>query len=244
MKRFLFILTLVVSLLLPCAQNVYAAVAVNLTFADSDKPYTIENLTLEGFSYDGQDYVFNTGAWVNKDTVFCYFDSGKLRFVFFNSAECIITNGCYKGSSYYPQICISSSADYLFYTDYVLNDNNTLGINSYSDCTTYNLVLNSTYSSRSEAVNLNNIMNSTFDSILLSNKDLTFNNGDYAGITFFRPPQKLILGVQEPVLIQAVTQENPLKEILKLLPMAIPCLIGYAALRKALRTLATILKTA
>lgn len=72
-----------------------------------------------------------------------------------------------------------------------------------------------------------------------SNHDIYHSDGTLV----FHRPQK-ILGIQEPVLIQVITQENPLKEILKLLPMAIPCLVGFVALRKALRTLETILKTA
>lgn len=66
---------------------------------------------------------------------------------------------------------------------------------------------------------------------------------DSEGNIFFPVPPGP-LGMPEGILTQILTQENPLMEILKLLPMAIPCLVGFVALRKALRTLETILKTA
>ena len=77
------------------------------------------------------------------------------------------------------------------------------------------------------------------DYIVASNYDIY----DDSGTLVFQKPSDP-LGIPREILIQVITQENPLKEILKLLPMAIPCLVGFVALRKALRTLETILKTA
>lgn len=77
------------------------------------------------------------------------------------------------------------------------------------------------------------------DYIIGSNYDVY----DDDGLLVFQKPSAL-LGMPREILAQVITQENPLKEILKLLPMAIPFLVGFVALRKALRTLETILKTA
>lgn len=75
--------------------------------------------------------------------------------------------------------------------------------------------------------------------IIFSNHDIYDESGN---LVFQKPSDPL--GIPRETLEQILTQENPLKEVLILLPMAMVCLVGYVALRKALRTLETILKTA
>ena len=78
------------------------------------------------------------------------------------------------------------------------------------------------------------------DIILYSTENvLDFESGK---VVFPLPPGPL--GMPEGTLEQIVTQENPLKEILILLPMVIVCWAGYVGLRKALAILARILRKA
>lgn len=74
--------------------------------------------------------------------------------------------------------------------------------------------------------------------IVSSSHNIVDDNGN---VVFQKPSEPL--GIPREILAQIITQENPLKEILVLLPMVIPCLVGYVALRKGLRTLVTILRT-
>lgn len=76
--------------------------------------------------------------------------------------------------------------------------------------------------------------------LIYSNYDIYNEDGTEL---FFQVPQP-VLGMEKETLAQVVAQENPLKEILTILPMVIPCWVGFVALRKALRLLATILRTA
>lgn len=72
--------------------------------------------------------------------------------------------------------------------------------------------------------------------------DINIIDFDTREVVFPLPPGPL--GMPEGTITEIVTQVNPLKEILILLPMVIPCLVGFVSLRKALRILVTILKTA
>ena len=87
--------------------------------------------------------------------------------------------------------------------------------------------------------NITSIDDGQFEYIWTNSKVIDNSSNE---VVFPLPPGPL--GMPEGTLTQILTQENPLKEILKLLPMAILCLVGFVALRKALRTLETILKTA
>ena len=84
-----------------------------------------------------------------------------------------------------------------------------------------------------------NIEESSFSYIVSSNHDIYDESGN---LVFQKPSEPL--GVPGEILTQVMTQENPLKEILKILPMVIVFLVGCVGLRKALVTLRTTLRKA
>ena len=185
MKRFLFIFTLLVSLLLPCTLNVYAADIPNW-------PEDVPTIT-ESFEYD-HIIIFDTGDGsyiAHGSNVSPYYKDGAL---------------------FYPLPNIVRIIQYL--------PSNGLWNMNYFNETNYR------YSSNAS-------------NLFWSNHDIYNEDGTEL---FFQLPQP-VLGMEKEILAQVVTQENPLTEILTLLPMVIPCLVGFVALRKALRTLETILKT-
>lgn len=219
MKKILFILTLVLTLVLPCAQNVYAAQNYY-----KDKNYWTEFSVLdnEGKYNYALDFLTSKSVSVSdKPYVFMVHNFSGHYFILFSETPALVdSNGKF------------------------LQDNENLCtlIRFYSNDYDGQILISDDF----YANNYGNVppLNDSNTVIHYSNYDFCDASGNviYSKVSFPKP--QIILGTPEPVLSQVVTQENPLKEILILLPMAIPCWVGFVALRKALRILETILRTA
>jgi len=216
MKKSIFIITLVFTLLLSCSGGGLVAYAADDLYSELEPQFDeqlnkhVTNGTDKFLYYVDCIFTVN-GYYTNK-----YY----LRFY---SVDSVLIHqdeqGYFLGCSDYNS---SELTDYyVYFLDYIGSD---------SDGWSYS---SGTY--RFPA----NIEESSFSYIVSSNHDIYDESGN---LVFQKPSDPL--GIPRETLTQILTQENPLKEILLLLPMAMVCLVGYVALRKALRTLETILKTA
>ena len=225
MKRFLFMFAFVVSLLLPCVKNVYAA-----SSTDDSQNYLSY---VEGYSQE-EIYNFLRDYISSKN-----FNLDSYPYVYFLDRSDFVESNDLNTSSY---LLFLSSGPAIY--------------NSSSKCLRFkdvNFVEVSIYSSSGNGkifYNYNTAFNYNYVDLSYSQEYLVYSNYEvFNGDTLFMPKMsfprpQIILGMEKTVLSQVVAQENPLKEILTILPMVIPCWVGFVALRKALRLLATILRTA
>lgn len=198
MKKSIFIITLVFTLLLSCSGGGLVA------YADDYYDISLYVTELGTFDYDLPE---------NSYQILFYYDDvnyGGYYFLVFND--------------YVSYIDVSSSTG-----EYILkHPNDTSSYFKY-------WLIDGVWTLQSSFGN-----GSCCTTITASNFDIYYGNE----LFFLQTPRPLVLGMEEKMLVQVITQENPLKEVLILLPMVMVCLVGYVALRKALRTLETILKTA
>lgn len=214
MKKFLFIFVLVVSLVLPGAGSVYAA---EVSQIDNLNSWLVSNGYPE-LDFEETDDNVNYYYYMIRNTV-----NYDYTYIYTFSMDSSISFSAY----YKPYDFI-----YLYVDENLTYEKITRNLYHLDDSS---YVLAASGNGTLNCVSGYEVIYSNFDIYT----DTTFDQ-----FFFQQTPVAQVLGLPEVTLTQILTQENPLKEILILLPMAIPCLVGYVALRKALATLVTLLRTA
>lgn len=259
MKKSIFIITLVFTLLLSCSGGglvAYAAYGDSISFYNDNvsiSSVVLDEVSESGFSYEGVSYAYPDEIlnFIKANSLDSFFvtryvinDVSRIIFVFYKDDVTTVRYSNANGSSYtYDYIKFESSELFCDVSYNIGSDG--LVVNSILDELSYyqinNYKMDDDYAS--VVCSETNLLDLSSRSIIYSNKDLIVEDGKFIGTCFFHLPQ-LVLGTEQQTLTQILNQENPLKEILLLLPMAMVCLVGYVALRKGLRILETILKTA